>query len=364
MYSGFIPTLYIICPFSLYTVLVYTSYQTVRVFFFFLSKGNRPADRSEKLPLVLFFSFGIASLFFQGPLVQKVSHPQVYRAGPLSILQQGIKLHHIKTNKSENIVIQMCVYLIGVQTLIFSNGNLWHGASGIFSTEGTFGLAWTLTGTVSLADHEPTNSLKRISYYFVSKESIYYEKKYHFHYHHGGFEAYWVWGYCSINCPEHSEWMLRNTRYSPLSMWGLEMTVLCHNIGHVLHHFTLQGSRHLQSGALPGRYGFLFLFLPPSAPLESSSAGSRSKLESDFASQSRSSTSARERDSIDEWRPCGREHPSQAPQHNTRVNSIWTALTSMTLAWLKLSSPGLHFQFYVVNILWINKAQTNYVTTN
>ncbi len=41
----------------------------------------------------------------------------------------------------------------------------------------------------------------------------------------------------------------------------------------------------------------------------------------------------------DEWQPCGREHPGQAPQHSTRVNSIWTPLSGRTLAWLKLNSP-------------------------
>lgn len=46
-----------------------------------------------------------------------------------------------------------------------------------------------------------------------------------------------------------------------------------------------------------------------------------------------------EGESIDEWQPCGREHPSQAPQHSARVNSIWTLLTGRTLTWLKLSSP-------------------------
>lgn len=42
----------------------------------------------------------------------------------------------------------------------------------------------------------------------------------------------------------------------------------------------------------------------------------------------------------DEWQPCGREHPSQAPfpQHSTKVNSIWTLLSARTLAWLKLCS--------------------------
>lgn len=155
-----------------------------------------------------------------------------------------------------------------------------------------------------------------------------------------------------------------------LYMWGPETMVLCYNTGHVRHHFTHQGSRHLQSGALPGLYGFLFLFLLPSAPLESSSAGSRSRLESDFASQSRSSTSARERDSTDEWQHCGRKYPSQAPQHSTRAISIWTSLTSMTLAWWKLSSPI--FQIFIcldmkektINILWLNKAETYYITTS
>lgn len=118
------------------------------------------------------------------------------------------------------------------------------------------------------------------------------------------------------------------------------MAVLCYsyNIGHVLLHFMLQRSCLLQSGALPGRYGFLFLFLPPSAPLESSSAGSRSRLESDFPSQSRSSASASGRDHW--WVTALRqEHPGQASQHCARVNSIWTALSGKTLAWLKLSSP-------------------------
>lgn len=123
------------------------------------------------------------------------------------------------------------------------------------------------------------------------------------------------------------------------------MAVLCfshsysYSDGHVLHHFTLQRSCLLQSGALPGRYGFLFLFLPPSAPLESSSAGSLSRLESDFASQSRSSASIKGERTDDEWQPCGREHPSQVPQHRARVNSIWTQLSGRTLTWLKLGSP-------------------------
>lgn len=115
------------------------------------------------------------------------------------------------------------------------------------------------------------------------------------------------------------------------------MAVLCYSYsdGHVLHHFMLQRSCLLQSGALPGRYGFLFLFLPPSAPLESSSAGSRSRLESDFASQSRSSVSAR-----------GREHwwwvtalRQRTPLQGPRVIFIWTPLSGRTLVWLKLSSP-------------------------
>lgn len=79
-----------------------------------------------------------------------------------------------------------------------------------------------------------------------------------------------------------------------LSPWAPWAAHLCsYNAGHVLHHFMLQESCLLGSGALPGRYGFLFLFLTPSAPLESSSAGSRSRLESDFVSQSRSSASVR-----------------------------------------------------------------------
>lgn len=62
--------------------------------------------------------------------------------------------------RGKSLVIQMCVYIIGVQTLIFSHGNLWHGARGILSAEGSFGLAWTLTWTAPLADHEATNALK------------------------------------------------------------------------------------------------------------------------------------------------------------------------------------------------------------
>lgn len=133
-----------------------------------------------------------------------------------------------------------------------------------------------------------------------------------------------------INCLVRSAWRLRNTTQSLVYIRGPEMAVHCYsyNIGHVLHHFTLQRSCLLQSGALPGRYGFLFLFLPPSAPLESSSAGSRSRLESDFASQSRSSASARGRESIDdEWQPCGREHPGQAPSA-TAPGSILSELHS------------------------------------
>lgn len=103
----------------------------------------------------------------------------------------------------------------------------------------------------------------------------------------------------SNNCLVHLAWRLRKASWSPVYIRGPEMALLCYiySVGHVLHHFTLQRSCLLQSGALPGRYGFLFLFLLPSAPLESSSAGSLSMLESDFASQSRSSAST--------W---GREH--------------------------------------------------------
>lgn len=40
-----------------------------------------------------------------------------------------------------------------------------------------------------------------------------------------------------------------------------------------------------------------------------------------------------------EWQPCSRKHPSQAPQNNARVNSLWTPLSGRILARLKLSSP-------------------------
>lgn len=51
------------------------------------SNKNLPASKLEKLPLVLFFSFDSVSLFFQGLLVLEVPLPQVYLAGPQSILQ-------------------------------------------------------------------------------------------------------------------------------------------------------------------------------------------------------------------------------------------------------------------------------------
>lgn len=96
---------------------------------------------------------------------------------------------------------------------------------------------------------------------------------------------------------------------------------------HVVHHFTHERSCLLQSGALPGRYGFRFLFLPPSAPLESSSAGSRSRLESDFASQSSSSASAKGRESTSEWQAGSRESSGLAAQTKSHATGKHISLT-------------------------------------
>jgi len=158
-----------------------------------------------------------------------------------------------------------------------------------------------------------------------------------------------VWLCGCINCPVRSAWRLSNTREPCVYIRGPEMAVLCssYNVGHVLHHFTLQRSCLLQSGALPGRYGFLFLFLPPSAPLESSSAGSRSRLESDFASQSRSSASARGREHW--WWVAALRQRTPWPGPPTQPpGAIPPELQPVTLSRLKLSSrcinKGNHIQ--------------------
>lgn len=64
-------------------------------------KSYRPADRWEKPPPVWFSSFDSVSLFFLGPLVQGVSHPQEYQAVSLSILQKRKKTHQSK-------LLQLC----------------------------------------------------------------------------------------------------------------------------------------------------------------------------------------------------------------------------------------------------------------
>lgn len=131
-----------------------------------------PASKLEKLPRVSFFSCDSVSLFFQGLLVREGSLPQVYLARPQSTLQQkrqegGREINSqvtiLKKNCSQQLwfVVFYKEHLLEIRTLILSCRNLWHRAGRILSAEGSFGLAWTLAKTVSLADHEPTNSLKR-----------------------------------------------------------------------------------------------------------------------------------------------------------------------------------------------------------
>lgn len=164
------------------------------------------------------------------------------------------------------------------------------------------------------------------------------------------------------------------------------MAVLCYSysVGHVLHHFTLQRSCLLQSGALPGRYGFLFLFLPPSAPLESSSAGSRSRLESDFASQSRSSASARGREhwwwvtALQQRTP--RPGTSAQQQGQFYLNSTqWQDISLIEIKFTSSITKDLYFQWNFFFILfsffndhyflsskfwYVNKGWTNFISTN
>ena len=93
-------------------------------------------------------------------------------------------VHHIKAlTELRTIYCHTSVWLhiTGVQTLIFSDGNLWHRARGILSAEGSFGLAWTLTGTVPLADHEPTNAWKGVVIHLLAIYQYIYLQKYNFH---------------------------------------------------------------------------------------------------------------------------------------------------------------------------------------
>lgn len=111
-----------------------------------------------------------------------------------------------------------------------------------------------------------------------------------------------------------------------------------------LQHFTLQRSCLLQSGALPGRYGFLFLFLPPSPPLESSSVGSRSRLESDFASQSMSSASVKGKKHWWWVTSCPAAENKQKKKNNWRLG--WSPET-LHCAWLKLLYLKLVFHLKI-----------------
>lgn len=175
--------------------------------------SNRPAGRWEKLPPVLFSSFGSVSLSFLGPLAQGASHPLGYQGEPLSILQQRKNPLHPKEHKRWKSTVIYCVYITGVQTLIFSNGNLWHRARGILSAEGSFGLARTLTRTVPLANHESTNALKEEVIYLLALSQYTNLKKYSFQSMVVMcLETFWIWMYGLINCPVHSAWKLRNTR--------------------------------------------------------------------------------------------------------------------------------------------------------
>lgn len=147
------------------------------------------------------------------------------------------------------------------------------------------------------------------------------------------------------------------------------MAVLCfsYSDGHVLHHFTLQRSCLLQSGALPGRYGFLFLFLPPSAPLESSSAGSLSRLESDFASQSRSSASVKGREYW-WWVTALRQRtpqpgPSTQRQGQFYLNSAqWQDISLIEIRFTSSITEDLHFHGDFVCFLHLeNNFDTSWV---
>lgn len=136
---------------------------------------------------------------------------------------------------------------------------------------------------------------------------------------------------------------------------------LCsYNAGHVLHHFMLQESCLLGSGALPGRYGFLFLFLTPSAPLESSSAGSRSRLESDFVSQSRSSASVRGREEMISDSPAAENTPvrplktvtgsvSSKPHSKARYSPDWTSTAQVS-----------RVNIFLLNVHWSKQTKDYY----